>query len=466
VILIHRRDPVIVPLTNHPAFALPLHKYLYYIEDEGDIAMQSHSVRAVFVFVLAVLLTAIFSGVHSVPRRFSLYAHSYLGDDHRPRVRVSANVPYNVMVFLKKNDLYEASFDLYLKLIDDDGKLIESAVLKDRVVVGSYEETNAPNNISKVARSFVMEPGDYVIEAILVIRNTHLRIPKAIEVKVPHFLSSGVGVSVPRLFVIAREQAPLRPPLRSYGSFESSGMEQSEANSLFGFDKQLVMGFEVYTESPSSDSISCEILYEVLDLQKRQILYGKDMVQITGSGDPFMVSFGVDEWEPGAYTFNVKTVIDDPLREAVSSREFTIEFNRAMLGKYFSQTLEILSLIASQEELSELKNAAFDDRPRAWVEFWKRRDPSPGTDINEALEEHLRRIRYANAEFGSVDPGWKTDRGRVYIKYGDPDQIDSATDPYMQGEYQIWRYYSNNLVFVFYDRFGLGDYRLIRTNTF
>jgi GWxTD domain-containing protein len=416
--------------------------------------------------ILAVILAGVFTDGQAMTRRFTLFAHSYLGDDHRPRLRVTANIPYNTMVFLKKNDLYEASYDLYLKLIDDDGDLIESTVLKDRVVVGSYEETNTTNNVSKLAKSFVMEPGGYIVEAMLVIRNTQIRIPRMIEVTVPNFLSSGVGISVPRLFVVAREDPPLRPPLRDFRSFENSGMEQSEKNSLFGFDKQLVMGFEIYTESPAGDSIPCEILYEVMDLQKRQVLYGKKTVRITGYGDPFLVSFGVDEWEPSSYAFNVKAVIDNPLREAVSSRDFTVEFNRAMLGKYFSRTLEVLSLIATNEELSELRDAVFEDRPRAWMEFWKKRDPTPGTDINEALEEHLRRVRYVNAEFGSVDPGWKTDRGRVYIKHGQPDQVDTATDPYMQGEYLIWRYYINNLVFVFYDRFGLGDYRLIRTNTF
>ncbi|NIO00898.1 MAG: GWxTD domain-containing protein [Candidatus Latescibacteria bacterium] len=135
-----------------------------------------------------------------------------------------------------------------------------------------------------------------------------------------------------------------------------------------------------------------------------------------------------------------------------------------MLGKYFDQTMEILALIASSEELEGLKNASFEDRPRAWSEFWRMRDPTPNTEANEALEEHLRRVRYATTHFSSLDSGWKTDRGQVYIKYGEPDQIDTSTDPYLQGEYLIWRYFSNNLVFVFYDRFGLGDYRLIQTS--
>ncbi|MFH1756378.1 MAG: GWxTD domain-containing protein [Candidatus Latescibacterota bacterium] len=423
-------------------------------------------IRPVFYCIVVVLLFAVISDGHSQGRRYSLYAHSFLGDDHQPHVRVTANIPYSIMVFLKKNDLYEAAFDLYIRLLDEDGRLIESAVMKDRAVVASYEETHARTNVSKLAKSFIIQPGDYTIEALLVIRNTLLRIPNTVEVKVPHFLSSGVGMSIPRLFAIPREELPLLPPLRDSRFLQGIMTGDNEANSLFGFDTQLALGFEIYTESPGGDSIPCDILYEVLDHDERQILYGRGAVRISGSGDPFIVSFNVDEWEPGAYTFRVKAVIDNPIRETASSRDFTIEFNRAMLGKFFSQTMEMLSLIASRGELEDLKHAASEDRSRAWVEFWKQRDPTPGTDSNEALEEHLRRVRYVSEQFGSVDPGWKTDRGRVYIQHGDPDQIETATDPYMQGEYLIWRYYSHNMVFVFYDRFGLGDYRLIRTNMF
>lgn len=64
--------------------------------------------------------------------------------------------------------------------------------------------------------------------------------------------------------------------------------------------------------------------------------------------------------------------------------------------------------------------------PESFIEqFWKRRDPTPDTERNEYREEHYRRIAYTNEHFKTYIPGWKTDRGRVYIMYGPPDEIES-----------------------------------------
>ncbi len=71
-------------------------------------------------------------------------------------------------------------------------------------------------------------------------------------------------------------------------------------------------------------------------------------------------------------------------------------------------------------------------------QFWERRDPTPGTPRNEFKEEHYRRIAYANRHFASSAAGWKTDRGRVYIFYGPPDEIESH--PSGATPYEIWFY--------------------------
>ncbi|MCX6614135.1 MAG: GWxTD domain-containing protein, partial [Acidobacteria bacterium] len=64
-------------------------------------------------------------------------------------------------------------------------------------------------------------------------------------------------------------------------------------------------------------------------------------------------------------------------------------------------------------------------REKFIAEFWAKRDPSPATpDKNEFKDEHYRRIGYANQKFATKIEGWKTDRGRVYITYGPPDEIE------------------------------------------
>jgi GWxTD domain-containing protein len=85
------------------------------------------------------------------------------------------------------------------------------------------------------------------------------------------------------------------------------------------------------------------------------------------------------------------------------------------------------------------------DRERFIEDFWIRRDPTPGTPSNEFKEEHYRRIAYANEQYSDADglPGWKTDRGRIYITYGPPDEKEvhpSAVPPDKPREQWLYRY--------------------------
>jgi GWxTD domain-containing protein len=82
--------------------------------------------------------------------------------------------------------------------------------------------------------------------------------------------------------------------------------------------------------------------------------------------------------------------------------------------------------IISDEERKSFKQLQTDEERQQFIEnFWLRRDPSPDTEENEFKEEHYRRMAYADERFASGIPGWKTDRGRIYIVYGPPDEIDA-----------------------------------------
>jgi GWxTD domain-containing protein len=87
---------------------------------------------------------------------------------------------------------------------------------------------------------------------------------------------------------------------------------------------------------------------------------------------------------------------------------------------------EDVAYIISDEEKRAFENLSSDEERQQFIEqFWLRRDPTPGTPRNEFKEEHYERIVYANERFSSGKPGWKTDRGRLYIIHGKPDQIES-----------------------------------------
>ena len=87
---------------------------------------------------------------------------------------------------------------------------------------------------------------------------------------------------------------------------------------------------------------------------------------------------------------------------------------------------EDVAYIITDEERAAFKRLQTDEEREQFIEqFWLRRDPTPDTVENEFKEEHYRRIAYANEHYASGIPGWKTDRGRIYITFGPPDEIES-----------------------------------------
>lgn len=88
----------------------------------------------------------------------------------------------------------------------------------------------------------------------------------------------------------------------------------------------------------------------------------------------------------------------------------------------FEEVLELLAYIANPGELDSLKAASTAERAELWDQFWDRRDPLPATPLNEFREQFFERVRVATYQFGeSGTPGWKTDRGQVFIVLGPPD---------------------------------------------
>ncbi len=97
-------------------------------------------------------------------------------------------------------------------------------------------------------------------------------------------------------------------------------------------------------------------------------------------------------------------------------------------------------IIGAQEKEEFLKLATNEARDSFISEFWERRNPNPDRKENPFKEEHYRRIAYSNAHFAAKMPGWKTDRGRVYIVYGPPDSIIKHSSTGANPPEEIWSY--------------------------
>ena len=119
-----------------------------------------------------------------------------------------------------------------------------------------------------------------------------------------------------------------------------------------------------------------------------------------------------------------------------------------------------------------------EERDQFIEAFWQRRDPTPDTEENEFKEEHYRRIAYANEHFAAGIPGWKTDRGRIYIVFGPADEIEShpsggsyerpmeegggetSTFPFEQWRYRYLEGIGQEVIIEFVDTCMCGDYHM------
>ncbi len=125
-------------------------------------------------------------------------------------------------------------------------------------------------------------------------------------------------------------------------------------------------------------------------------------------------------------------------------------------------------IITSAERTTFKALRSYEERYRFIEQFWLRRDPKPGTPENEFKEEHYRRIAYANERYFAGLPGWKTDRGRVYIVCGPPDEIEShPSGTATEAPFEVWSYRSiegigENTKFTFRDPTKTNEYRLVR----
>jgi GWxTD domain-containing protein len=152
------------------------------------------------------------------------------------------------------------------------------------------------------------------------------------------------------------------------------------------------------------------------------------------------------------------------------------------LKKAYKDWLEKdVAYIITDEERKAFKKLQTDDEREHFIEeFWRRRDPDPDTDENEFKEEYYERVAYANEHFSSGIPGWKTDRGRIWIMYGKPHEREthpmggSYERPSYEGggstttyPFEIWFYrylpgVGSGIEIEFVDPTGSGEYRIAR----
>jgi len=145
----------------------------------------------------------------------------------------------------------------------------------------------------------------------------------------------------------------------------------------------------------------------------------------------------------------------------VGSHEYDA-LNEAQLDAIY----ELVSIVMEKSEQNLFQQSDEVGKRRVLSTFWERKDPNPDTPVNEFKTAFYQRVQLANREFGTDrDEGWKTDRGRVLIQYGQPDNIERIPSSLDQKPWETWSYYDiqGGVDFIFVDRTGYGSFQLVHS---
>lgn len=171
-------------------------------------------------------------------------------------------------------------------------------------------------------------------------------------------------------------------------------------------------------------------------------------------------SFPIKELQNGKYSLIIEGY-EGRKKVFLTSFNFFINNPFYLSDKEYFKRVNQLIYIATPKEMGRLKTIPKERRKEAWDTFWRFKDSIPETERNETKEAYFKKIEYCESHFSGGDLGYRSDRAKVYMKYGEPEEIENHPFEPGRNAYQIWYYYRWGKRFVFEDRSGVGRYILV-----
>jgi len=351
-------------------------------------------------------------------------------------VQVHVRIVYDDLQFIKNGDKYTAKYGLDVVLRNDKKDLAGLQHLERKVTANSYQETNSRVKYDQTKVVFRMAPHTYELRIDLMDHES--RQNRVLEKKLT-FSEDGW----------ARDFK-----LGDVLMMDSTGTPHMNNGILK--DHPLFVVYSLY--SSPKDDVS---LFYKIESETEQTVVQND-IPLIGSG-PFYtdtIEVNTQNLKQGNYRF----VLGAKRSDKTLLRGYTFTLLQQNLPSYIGNldlAIRQLKYIASDEEYKKLMNAPPFRKEALFREFWDRRDPTPDTATNEKMEEYYRRVAIANENFSGYNDGWMTDMGRVFIIFGNPSDIERHPFDTHTKPYEIWYYYDIDRQFVFQDKEGFGEYRLV-----
>ncbi len=417
------------------------------------IALKKFSTLAAGLFGLAIMISGCGPAMHSFapdlkntlfPPRFGFFIINYpiVNSDSSQSV-LYARIRYDDVVFVRTDSGYYSHYQFSINVFSDKelADVIYSRILDRRITVPTYAMTNSVTAYDTLKDKLALVPGKYFIILKLYDYNTDHTSSREITHTFKDFLQSPLTISDVLL----------------YDESDTSGvpvdMLKSGANTLladfFVTMKDIPERFSLHVIAKSVESpTSIDTTLEIRQGQNVQ---------------SYKLPIETLKLAPG--TYQLKLTVNKG--KAESSSQATFRILRSSVPRVeaeLDQEIEPLIYITTPSEIATLKEGTFKERTEKFLDFWLRRADNNKEAAEAMRAEFYKRVDYANLHLsGGFSKGWQSDRGRIYIVYGQPDQVETHNEDFTTAPYQIWYYYDLKLEFVFLDEFGTGDYRLVQS---
>ena len=407
----------------------------------------------IFIMILGVSAqfygSSKYSGIGLPFFELALY-RSFNLEKATPQINVYLELLYDDLTFIKNDDLdqYDAKFEMIAAIYDSDENQVAARLVTKDVNVPAYELTNSRDDRIQVNRTLDLPEGDYVLKLRITDLISKKTLSQNIEFSLENMVNEDLAMS-DLLFLNDLEVdssgsvISVKPRVRDNFSRES---------------KYFYIYFDIYSRKvPATLDIKYEFIDSEGDVQLDTVLVANVKKPVTSQ------IFKIDKNWLSGNRYHCRVEVDNGNENKERSKGFSFYWLAT------PETTDDISLAIRQmrylgvpDSIDNYEDAAYEDQKRFFDSFWRSRDPNPNTEINELMVEYYNRVNYANREFSNFNEGgWFSDRGRILIKFGQPDDIERHPFEIDTYPFEIWRYYSLRKIFIFADRTGFGDFRLL-----
>jgi GWxTD domain-containing protein len=368
----------------------------------------------------------------------------FAGQGDSTSIVLAVSLANRSLRFRAEGDRYRAAYDVGVE-IRSGTDLIQERRSREVVRVLAFRETTREDESVLFRQALTLAPGTYDLR--LTVRDESAARGSAVEatIGVPEFIDGAVSSPVPVYEARPREQLSAPPDL----------LPTPRSTAVFGRDSVMVIYAEGYGPGESFP-----LRVTVLADESNATLWS-DTISLARHGDHFSATFPVPIGRLGVGVMTLG--ISAPQSRDTVSIPLFVAFGESLPVATFTQMLDYLRYYVSAGRLEAMRSASASERAALWAAFLKETDPVPQTPPHEGLRDYFGRIAQANSSFREEGvTGWLTDRGRVLVALGQPDQVFEPTmsDMGERGRTLLWEYREHRLQVLFVDQTGFGRWRM------